>query len=126
MPWRLYARLITRTAANKHKKTPPYSGGVLWLREKVSRTSGLPLGEEAILAEDGLAALLDRSRFERNLALRATLGTDGRVHFARRETLVLALLAAVLAALGSAQVAGVVELLLTFREGECLAAIATL
>lgn len=80
---------------------------------------------EASLAENRAATLLYRTGLERNFALRAALGTNGLVHFARSVcALILAIIAARLAALGGGQVLTVVELLFTIREGEYGAAIA--
>jgi hypothetical protein len=90
------------------------------------RRHGVLLLEEAVLAEDGLAAFLNRTRLEGHLALAAALGAHRGVHLPRGEALVLALLAAVLAALGGAETTGVIKFLLTIREGEGTAAIAAL
>ena len=79
---------------------------------------------EAGLAEHWLAAFLDWARLERHLAGCATLGTRCIVHFAGSAALVLASVATVLAALGSAQVLGIIELLFTVGEREVCAAIA--
>ncbi len=79
---------------------------------------------KALFAEDRLATLLDGAGLERDLALVATLGAGGVVHLTIAEALGLARGAAVLAALGSAEVLGGVELLFAVRERECLSAIA--
>ena len=79
---------------------------------------------EALSAEDGLATFRLGARLERNLAGRAALSAHGVVHFARRHAVVLALVATVLAALGSAQVLRSVELLFTGGERKLGAAIA--
>jgi hypothetical protein len=82
------------------------------------------LGGETILAEDRLATLLDGAGLERNLAVVSALGADGVVHLTIALTLGLASRAAVLAALGGAQVLAGVKLLFTLGEREGLSAIA--
>lgn len=79
---------------------------------------------EAGLAQDRAAALFHWAGLEGHLARSTALSADSVVHFARGELLGLALRAAILAALGSAQVAGSVKLLLAFCEGERGAAVA--
>ena len=81
---------------------------------------------ETRLAEDRASAFLDWARLERDLALCSALAANGVVHLAVASALRLAGVAAVLAALGSAQVSGRVELLLTVGEHESLTALAAL
>lgn len=80
-------------------------------------------GHETVLAENRAAAFLYGAGLERNLARCAALGTDCVMQFTR-STIGLAGVAAVLAALWSAQVLAGVKLLLTVGEREYGAAIA--
>ncbi len=84
------------------------------------------LGIEAGLAENRAATLLDGTGLERNLAGCAALRASRVVHLAVLQTLALAGVAAILAALGSAQVLARVELLFTIGERKLLTAIAAL
>jgi hypothetical protein len=79
---------------------------------------------EAVATQNWASTLLDWARLEWNLASVTALCTCCIVHFALSVALVLAVIAAILAALWSAEVLASKELLLTFREGERLAAIA--
>jgi len=79
---------------------------------------------KALFAEYWLATLLFGAWFKRYLTVRATLSTDSVVHLAWTLTGSFLRRAAVLAALGSAQVLGGVKLLLAFREDECGTAVA--
>lgn len=82
------------------------------------------LGVEACLTKDRLATLFDWARLERDLALVATLSAGCVEHLTLTHALVLALIAAILAALWSAQVLARVEFLLTIGEHERCTAIA--
>lgn len=111
-----HALIVAENAASRYKNAPR--------EERVSDSdwgtfvgSALAGRHEAVLAQDRLAALFDGARLERDLALRAALGAHCIVHLTIL-TLVLAVRAAILAALGSAQVARSVELLFTGTEGE--------
>ena len=88
------------------------------------RSLCIALGLEAREAQNRATALFHRSGLEGDLTLGTTLGAHCGEHLARRETLGLAVLPAVLAALGGAEVAGSVELLFTVGERKCPAAIA--
>lgn len=81
-------------------------------------------GEEALLAEDRSATLLNGTGLERNLAGGSALAADRLVHLACGETILLALSPALLAPLWSGEVAGSVELLFTGGEREGAAAVA--
>ena len=81
-------------------------------------------GVEAGLAQDRATAFLDRARLERNLALCTAFCAGRIVHLTIGKALLLAVSAAILTALGSAEVLARVESLFTLGERECLAAIA--
>ena len=91
-----------------------------------STTIGLAVCFEASRAEDWAATLFHWTWLEGNLTLRTALGAHGIVHLTVAEALRFALIAAGLAALWSAQVPALVELLFTVSEREGLAAIAAL
>lgn len=82
---------------------------------------------EACLAEHRAATLLNGARLERNLASSTALSTDGIVHLTWSGcALFLALVAAGLATLWSAQALTCIEFLFTRSEREGLTAIAAL
>lgn len=76
--------------------------------------AGRALLIEACLAQDGAASFLDGARLERYLTRGTAVGADGIVHLTIRHTLALAVIAAILAALRGAEVAGSIKLLFTF------------
>ena len=91
---------------------------------RLSSSLGGPLRHETVLAQDGLAALLDGARLEGNLALCFALVADRRKHLAACDALLLAVCTAILAPLRGRKVLRRVELLFAFREGEGVPAIA--
>jgi hypothetical protein len=84
------------------------------------------LSLEAVQAENWAATLLDWARLEWNFALSSAVSAHRLVHFAGLHALVLALVAAILATLWSAEVLARVEFLFAFRESEFHTAIAAL